>query len=139
MYLVLSSTQGSAPLKTADVAAMVNRRIQVGYGGVIVQHDSERKVRLRAERVYISNLAEISQSSESCPIARAPCVAYCGVLPTRPVLLDINVVYQAVPIHRSDCRVALLLYHICWTLLPGACCPSFHCLLSVLCSTARPC
>jgi len=33
---VWSSSQGSAPLKPADVAAMVNHRDKVGYGDVIV-------------------------------------------------------------------------------------------------------
>ena len=34
VYLVGSSSQGSAPLKPADVAAMVNHRDKVGYGVV---------------------------------------------------------------------------------------------------------
>mgnify|MGYP000252019804 CR=1 FL=1 len=35
LRLVASSFQGSAPLKPADVAAMVNHRNKVGYGDVI--------------------------------------------------------------------------------------------------------
>jgi len=34
--LVVSFFQGSAPLKPADVAAMVNHRDKVGYGEIVV-------------------------------------------------------------------------------------------------------
>jgi len=67
---------------------MVNRRIQVGFGGVIVLHDADQKARSRPKSVSNSDLVEISQSSDSWPLARARCIAYCGLQRTRTVLLD---------------------------------------------------
>jgi len=43
MSCALLFTQGSAPLKPADVAAMVNHRNRVGYGGIIVPHDADQE------------------------------------------------------------------------------------------------
>jgi len=45
--LVLSSFQGSAPLKPADVVAMVNHRDKVVYVNVIVVHDGDEEACLQ--------------------------------------------------------------------------------------------
>jgi len=58
MCCVLSSTQGFAPLKPSDVAAMVNHRDKVGYGCVITYPDANRKARPRSGIVHSSDQSE---------------------------------------------------------------------------------
>jgi len=86
--LVLLSTQGSASLRAEDVAGMVNHRDKVGYSGIVVEQDADQKAGPRSNSICSSDLVEISQSSDSWPLARARCIAYCGLQRTRTVLLD---------------------------------------------------
>jgi len=70
--LVWSSFQGSAPLKPADVAAMVDHRNKVGYGDVIVYHNAGEEACLEPAEVLVTlQVVQCTLSSSSSAVCTA--------------------------------------------------------------------